>query len=123
MVILKPGISYEKKGFVMDFDYEMLLKTTRANLPWIPGHENTIYGSSLWQPLSISAGQEPCIVPDELVMKVDARLVPYHRTEGRMDTAGRFKSRFNAQRVYLATGFSPELHDIFRDDEKALKNI
>lgn len=38
----------------------------------------TQYGSSFWQPLSIHAGVEPCVVPDELQLKVDARLVPDH---------------------------------------------
>ncbi|MBP1919211.1 M20 family metallopeptidase [Youngiibacter multivorans] len=42
------------------------------------GYEDTEYGSSFWQPLSIQAGVEPCVVPDELQLKIDARLVPYH---------------------------------------------
>lgn len=40
--------------------------------------EGTEYGSSFWQALSIHAGVEPCVVPDELQLKVDARLVPDH---------------------------------------------
>jgi acetylornithine deacetylase/succinyl-diaminopimelate desuccinylase family protein len=42
------------------------------------GYEDTDYGSSFWQPLSIQAGVEPCVVPDELQLKIDARLVPEH---------------------------------------------
>ncbi|ETA79797.1 peptidase M20 [Youngiibacter fragilis 232.1] len=41
-------------------------------------YEGTEYGSSFWQPLSIHAGVEPCVVPDELQLKFDARLVPDH---------------------------------------------
>lgn len=44
-------------------------------------YENTKYGDSFWQALSIQAGVEPCVVPDELELKVDARLVPNHKTE------------------------------------------
>lgn len=41
-------------------------------------YEDTEFGSSFWQPLSIHAGVEPCVVPDELMLKIDARLVPNH---------------------------------------------
>lgn len=46
-----------------------------------PEYQGTPYGDSFWQPLSINAGVEPCVVPDELELKVDARLVPEHKTE------------------------------------------
>ncbi len=44
-------------------------------------YEGTEYGDSFWQPLSIHAGVEPCVVPDELELKMDARLVPDHDPE------------------------------------------
>lgn len=70
--------SQGKGGNVIDFARQLMNKMQETSFP---GYENTIYGSSFWQPLSISAVQEPCIVPDELILKVDARLVPDHRTE------------------------------------------
>lgn len=39
------------------------------------------YGTSFWQPLAINAGVEPCVVPDEVQIKVDARLVPSQPTD------------------------------------------
>lgn len=45
-----------------------------------PEFEGTPYGDSFWQPLAIHAGVEPCVVPDELELRVDARLVPDHKT-------------------------------------------
>lgn len=42
------------------------------------GFHNEKYGNSFWQPLSIHAGIEPCVVPDKCSMKLDARLVPGH---------------------------------------------
>lgn len=42
---------------------------------------NTEYGDSFWQPLSINAGVEPCVVPDICTMKIDARLTIGHKPE------------------------------------------
>lgn len=42
---------------------------------------NTKYGKSFWQPVSINAGVEPCVVPDETILKIDARLNPLHDPE------------------------------------------
>ena len=70
--------SQGKGGNVIDFARQLMNKMHETSFT---EYENTIYGSSFWQPLSISAGREPCIIPDELVLKVDARLVPDHRTE------------------------------------------
>ncbi|MDO5714302.1 MAG: M20 family metallopeptidase [Tissierellia bacterium] len=36
------------------------------------------YGESFWQPVAINAGVEPCVVPDSCVLKIDARLHPFH---------------------------------------------
>lgn len=36
------------------------------------------YGRSFWQPLSIHAGIQPCVIPDRCSMVVDARIVPGH---------------------------------------------
>lgn len=38
-------------------------------------------GKSFWQPLAISAGVEPCVVPDDCQLKIDARLAPGDSTE------------------------------------------
>lgn len=44
-----------------------------------------IYGKSFWQPLAINAGVEPCVVPDDCKMKIDARLAPEHFTQNIWD--------------------------------------
>jgi acetylornithine deacetylase/succinyl-diaminopimelate desuccinylase family protein len=63
---------------VIDFGRQLLNKMEEARFSH---YENTPYGDSYWQALSIHAGVEPCVVPDELELKVDARLVPNHNTE------------------------------------------
>jgi succinyl-diaminopimelate desuccinylase len=63
---------------VIDFARQLLNKMDETNFA---EYENTLYGKSFWQALSIHAGVEPCVVPDELELKVDARLVPNHNTE------------------------------------------
>lgn len=63
---------------VIDFARQLLNKIEGTKFTEF---ENTPYGNSFWQTLSINAGVEPCVVPDELELKVDARLVPNHKTE------------------------------------------
>lgn len=62
---------------VINFTRQLLNKMEETKFP---KYENTPYGSSFWQALGIHAGVEPCVVPDELDLKVDARLVPNHKT-------------------------------------------
>ncbi|NMM61911.1 M20 family metallopeptidase [Clostridium sp. P21] len=75
----KTGHGSQGKGFnAIEFARKLMNKMQETSFQ---KYENTSYGSSFWQPISINAAVEPCVVPDELVLKVDARLVPDHRTE------------------------------------------
>lgn len=77
------GHGSQGKGHnVIDFTRQLLNKMEGTTFP---KYENTPYGDSFWQALSINAGVEPCVVPDELTLKVDARLVPNHNTEAVWD--------------------------------------
>ncbi len=77
------GHGSQGKGHnAIDFARQLLNKMEETTFP---EYENTPYGNSFWQPLSIHAGVEPCVVPDELELKVDARLVPNHKTEAIWD--------------------------------------
>lgn len=72
------GHGSQGKGHnVINFARQLLNKMEEVTFP---EYENTSYGSSFWQAVSIHAGVEPCVVPDELELKIDARLVPNHRT-------------------------------------------
>lgn len=62
----------------IDFARKLLNRMEETRFP---EYQGTPYGDSFWQALSIHAGVEPCVVPDELELKVDARLVPEHKTE------------------------------------------
>lgn len=73
------GHGSQGKGHnVINFARQLLNKMEETTFP---EYENTAYGDSFWQALSINAGVEPCVVPDELELKVDARLVPNHKTK------------------------------------------
>ena len=75
----KTGHGSQGKGHnAIDFARKLLNQMEETKFP---EYQGTPYGDSFWQPLVIHAGVEPCVVPDELELKVDARLVPEHKTE------------------------------------------
>lgn len=75
----KTGHGSQGKGHnAIDFARKLLNRMEETKFP---EYQGTPYGDSFWQPLVIHAGVEPCVVPDELELKVDARLVPEHKTE------------------------------------------
>ncbi len=91
----KTGHGSQGKGHnAIDFARQILNKMEQTSFL---EYENTLYGSSFWQPLSIHAGVEPCVVPDELELKVDARLVPDHSTKAVWDEMEKIISSLMAQ--------------------------
>ena len=73
------GHGSQGKGHnAIDFARKLLNKMEETQFPEFEG---TPFGDSFWQPMVINAGVEPCVVPDELELRVDARLVPDHKTE------------------------------------------
>lgn len=89
------GHGSQRKGHnVIDFTRLLLNKMEETTFP---DYENTPYGDSFWQALSINAGVEPCVVPDELNLKVDARLVPNHKTEAIWNEMKKLLSQLKAE--------------------------
>lgn len=79
---------------VIDFTRQLLNKIEEITFP---EYENTPYGNSFWQAISIHAGVEPCVVPDELELKVDARLVPNHKTKEIWHEMGKIIAKLKKQ--------------------------
>ncbi|MGB4588116.1 MAG: M20 family metallopeptidase [Clostridiaceae bacterium] len=75
----KTGHGSQGKGHnAIDFMRKLLNRMEETRFP---EYQGTPYGDSFLQCLAIHAGVEPCVVPDELELRVDARLVPEHKTE------------------------------------------